>query len=68
MRIDRDSYVVRFMPVDADDDLVHGCPFAGMAPGTDREDRIVKVRDRQAPMRSHLPRCRGNLMVDRSTQ
>ena len=29
---------------------------------------IVKVRNRQAPMKSHLARCRGNLMVDKSTQ
>jgi transposase len=30
-RIDRDSNVVRFMRINADDDFVHGCPFAGMA-------------------------------------
>ncbi len=28
----------------------------------------VKVRDRHASMKSHLARCRGNLMVDKSTQ
>ena len=26
------------------------------------------VRNRQAPMKSHLARCRGNLMVDRSQE
>jgi hypothetical protein len=32
------------------------------------EDKTVKVRNRQAPVESHLGRCRGNLMVDKSTQ
>jgi len=32
------------------------------------EDKTVKVRKRQAPMKSHLARCWGNLMVDKSTQ
>jgi len=32
-------------------------------------DRTVMVRNRrQAPMRSHLARCRGNLMVDTSQE
>lgn len=43
-------------------------PFRRNSPGIDREDRTVKVRDRQAPMKSHLARYQGNLMVDRSTQ
>jgi hypothetical protein len=28
-------------------------------------DKTVKVRNRQAPMKSHLARCRGNLIVDK---
>jgi hypothetical protein len=31
-------------------------------------DKSVKVRDGHASMKSHLACCRGNLMVDKSTQ
>jgi hypothetical protein len=39
-----------------------------MRPAPTEEGKTVKVRNRQAPMKSHLARCRGNLMVDKSTQ
>jgi len=39
-----------------------------MAQASIEEDRTVMVRDRQAPMKSHLARCRGNLMVDTSQE
>ena len=68
LTIDRDSNMVGFMGVNADDDLVHGCPFARMARAPIEEDRTVMVRNRQAPMRSHLARRRGNLMVDTSQE
>jgi len=66
LSIHRDSNVVRFMRINPDDNLVHGYPFAGMARAPIEEDRTVMVQDRQAPMRSHLARCQGNLMVDTS--
>jgi hypothetical protein len=33
-----------------------------------REDRTVKGRAYQAPMKSHLARCQGDPMADKSTQ
>ena len=68
LSIDRNSNMVGFMRINADDDMVHGCPFTGMARAPIEEDRTVKVRNRQAPIKSHLARCRGNLMADRSQE
>jgi hypothetical protein len=39
-----------------------------MARASVKEDRTVMLRNRQAPMKSHLARCRGNLMADRSNK
>ena len=60
--------VVGFVRVDADEDLVHVCPLPERPRASIEEDRTVKVRDRQAPMKSRLVCSRGNLMVDTSTQ
>jgi hypothetical protein len=43
LRIDRNSNGVGFVSVDADDDLIHGGPFAGMARAPIEED-TVRIR------------------------
>ena len=68
LSIDCERNMVGFMRVNADDDIVHGCPFTGMARAPIKEERTVKVRNRQAPVKSHFARCRGNLMADRSQE
>jgi len=45
-----------------------GPPLNDDAQASFREDRTVKGRARQAPMKSHLARCQGDLMADTSTQ
>jgi hypothetical protein len=56
--------VVFFVRVNADNAVIDEYPSSGLAQASLEEDRIVMVRDRQAPMKSHLALCRSNLMVD----
>lgn len=71
LRINRNGNMGRFVSVDTDDYWMYGLHNALVAPNAQapiRGDRTVMGRPRQAPMRSHLARCRGDLTVDTSTQ
>lgn len=69
--------MLRLMRIGADDNIngfktsfnyCHLIPSLMMPGHPLREDRIMKRRARQAPVKSHLARFQGEMMVDTSMQ